>query len=224
MTGFDGPITIASAVAIACRYFRGGAGGTRAVEVDVLNRPGPAGPDHELLERPPAFAGHHAGPDGEVGHRQDPAGRVQCVGDRGVGIGESLALLEPAGALDPDRQILVAEVEPHVDRQALEAVHHVEGVAGDAPAALVDPIGEPERDQVGVGRHVRAVDLDVVAGVRDHDELVGSDHVEHAAGELCAASPAGEHDDRPAHGVVEPRSGGAVPTATAGAVNASPGR
>ena len=38
-----------------------------------------------------------------------------------------------------------------------------------------------------------AVDLDVVAGVGDDAELAGG--VEHPAGELGAAGPAGEHDD-----------------------------
>ena len=41
----------------------------------------------------------------------------------------------------------------------------------EAPAALVDPVGQPERDEVRVGGDVGAVDLDVVAGVGDHDEV-----------------------------------------------------
>ena len=70
-----------------------------------------------------------------------------------------------------------------------------EGVAGQAPAALVDAVGQPERDEVGVGRDVRAVELDVVAGVGDHDE-VARRHVEHPARELRAAGAAGQDDDR----------------------------
>jgi hypothetical protein len=42
------------------------------------------------------------------------------------------------------------------------------------------------------------VDLDVVARVGDHDEIVTGD-VEHPASELCPAGPAGEHDDRSGH-------------------------
>ena len=63
-----------------------------------------------------------------------------------------------------------------------------------APAALVDAVGQPEGAQVGIGTDVGAVDLDVVGGVGHHDELV-ADHVEHPAGELGAARPAGEDDD-----------------------------
>ena len=72
-----------------------------------------------------------------------------------------------------------------------------ERVAAQAPAALVDPVREPERDQVRVGRDVTAVDLDVVARVGDDDEL-GADDVEHAAGELRPAGAAGDDDHGPA--------------------------
>ena len=54
----------------------------------------------------------------------------------------------------PDREVAVAEVEPHVDAELAQPVHHVERVAAQAPAALVDAVGEPERDEVGVGRDV----------------------------------------------------------------------
>ena len=73
-----------------------------------------------------------------------------------------------------------------------------ERVVAQPPAALVDAVGEPERDEVGVGRDVTAVDLDVVARVGDHDEVLADD-VEHPAGELGPAGPAGEHDDRSGH-------------------------
>ena len=53
-----------------------------------------------------------------------------------------------------------------------------------------------KRDEVRVGGDGGAVDLDVVAGVRD-DRQVVADEVEHAAGELRAAGAAGEDDDRP---------------------------
>jgi hypothetical protein len=69
----------------------------------------------------------------------------------------------------------------------------VPGVVAQAVAALVDLVGEPVRDQVRVGRDVDAVDLDVVAGVGDDDQVVGL--VQQAAGELGAARAAGEEDD-----------------------------
>ena len=76
----------------------------------------------------------------------------------------------------------------------------MEGVAPQAPAALVDAVGQPERAQVGIGADVGAVGLDVVGRVGHHHELVADD-VEHPAGELGAARPAGEDDH---HGVSTP--------------------
>src|SRR4029079_6494356 len=49
-----------------------------------------------------------------------------------------------------------------------------------------DPVGQPERDEIGIGGDVAAVDLDVVAGVGDHGQL-RADHVEQSARELRAA-------------------------------------
>ena len=66
--------------------------------------------------------------------------------------------------------------------------------SGQAPAALVDRVGEPERDQIGVGADVGAVDLDVVAGVGDDDEF-GAELVQQAASQLRASGAPGEQDD-----------------------------
>ena len=114
-----------------------------------------------------------------------------------VGLGQPLAAVQGARPLEADRQVAVAEVEPDVDAERAQPVHDGEGVAGQAPAALVDLVGEPERHQIGVGRDVGAVDLDVVAGVRDHDQVVAADDVEHPARQLRAAGAPGEHDDGP---------------------------
>jgi hypothetical protein len=112
-----------------------------------------------------------------------------------VRVSEALARRERTLALEPDREIAVTEVEPHVDAEIPERLHNVERVAGEAPAALVDQIREPERDQVGVGGHIGVVDLDVIAGVGDHHEVVRAHHVEHPARQLRAAGAAGQHDD-----------------------------
>ena len=101
---------------------------------------------------------------------------------------------EPLRAVQADRQVTVAEVEPDLLAERAQLVHAVERVVLDAPAALVDLVGEPERDQVGVRADVGAVDLDVVAGVGDHDEF-GPELVEQAAGQLRASGAPGEQDD-----------------------------
>ena len=114
-------------------------------------------------------------------------------------VGQPRALAEPPRALEADREVAVAEVEPDVLAERAQGVHHHEGVVAQAPAALVDAVGQPVEDEVGVGRDVAAVDLDVVAGVGDHDELV-ADLVEQAAGELGATRTARQQNHGGAHG------------------------
>ena len=98
-------------------------------------------------------------------------------------------------ALHAPREVAVAEVEPNLHAERAQRVHDGERVAGQAPAARVDEVGEPEGDEVGVGRDVRAVDLDVISRVHDRRQPLGLDHVGHPPHELGAAGPAGEHDD-----------------------------
>ena len=92
-------------------------------------------------------------------------------------------------------EVAIAEVEPHLDAQPAQRVHHREGVVAQTPAALVDHTGQPEGDQVGVGRDVRAVDLDVIARVGDHRQPLRAERVGDAPRELRAAGPAGQQDD-----------------------------
>ena len=77
------------------------------------------------------------------------------------------ALGEHPRALQAPREVAVAEVEPHLHAELPQRVHHRERVVAQTPAALVDQAGEPEGDEVGVRRDVRAVDLDVIARVDD---------------------------------------------------------
>ena len=172
---------------------RRGARRRRAAHLDALHRPLRALADHELLEREPLAAGVDPRAQRVVGRRQHARGdaerRAQLV-DR---LGERRAGGEPAGAPQADGQVAIAEVEPDVLAELAQHLHDGERVPAQAPAALVDAVREPERDEVGVGRHVAAVDLDVVGGVRDHHQL-GAHHVEHPARELGPAGAAGEDD------------------------------
>jgi hypothetical protein len=61
----------------------------------------------------------------------------------------------------------------------------VPGVAAQAVAALVDLVGQPVGDEVGIRRDVDAVDFRVVPGVGDDDQVVAL--VDQPAGELGAA-------------------------------------
>ncbi len=131
-----------------------------------------------------------------VGHRQYLGADPQRGGDRGLGLGQPIAGGQPPSPLQAVGEVAVPEVEPDVDAQFAQAVHDGEGVAVQPPPAAVDPVSEPEGDEIGIGRDVGAVDLDVVAGVGDHHELSGTRDIEHAAGQLGASGPTGEHDHR----------------------------
>ena len=105
--------------------------------------------DHELLKRPPRgpAPSRACGPAGRSSAAPVRArrgrGRSTRVRRSGAGAGA-----QRPRALEPDREIPVAEVEPDLDAELAQAVHHVERVAGEPPAALVDQVGEPERDEV----------------------------------------------------------------------------
>ena len=112
-------------------------------------------------QRPPARTRVRTG---VVAHRQHArAGTPSARAQLGAAP-RSAARPRPAAAraLQAHGEVAVAEVEPDVVAELAQPVHDVERVVAQAPAALVDAVGEPERDEVGVGRDVGAVDLDVV--------------------------------------------------------------
>jgi len=111
----------------------------------------------------------------------------------------ALPALQRLGALQADGQVTVAEVEPHLLAELAQPLHDLEGVAGQAPASLVDAVGEPEGDQIGIRSHVGPVDLDVIATIGDDGQLTRGEDLEHAAGELGAAGATRQHDDGSAH-------------------------
>ena len=150
---------------------------------------------------------------GRSAHRQHAGPDAEPRRDRLVRVGQAATRRQRPRSLEPDREIAVAEVEPHVDAELAQPVHHLECVPREAPAALVDQVREPERDQVRVGGHVGVVDLDVVAGVGDHDEVVGADDVEHARAP-ASRRRCRRRARRPAAGWGD-AAGSSVPAATA---------
>ena len=174
MTGFDGPITIARAP----RSPRRRSGGPRlsgAVEAHVLDRPLSGAADEELLQGPPSARGAHVRADGVVAHREHPTAprpsrrRAQRASRSG---GRPAGAARAGGGADPSAR----SRSPRLNQTSTPSSRRPSMTANvspsQAPAALVDPVGQPVGDEVGVGRDVRAVDLDVVAGVGDHDQVV----------------------------------------------------
>ena len=191
ITGLDGPTMMARAVARAARTSRVGAAAPAPSKRMSSIGPVPRRADHELLQAGLPAAGAHAGPDRHIRHRED-AGVLDAErqGQLRQGLGERRALGEAPRALQADGEIPVAEIEPDLLAEVAQAVHHVKGVAVQAPAPGVDAIGQPVGAEVGIGGDVGPVDLDVVAGVGD-DHEVSTGLVAQAAGQLGAAGAPG---------------------------------
>src|SRR5829696_7048848 len=150
--------------------------------------------DHELLERPPPPVRAHVRAHGLVAHREHARVDAERVRDLAVRLGQAPPAPQKLGADEAQREIAVAEPEPRLAARPLERADHLPGVAAHPEAPLVDEIGEPQRHEVGVRRDVHAVDLDVVARVGDHAQLVAAYDVEHPARELRPAGAPGEDD------------------------------
>ena len=113
MTGFEGPITIASASATACRTASDG--GARSRPRSSTPSIGPRGPldDHELLEGQPAPARLHPGRDRLVAHRQHARAHAQRLHHRLRAPRVSvLARAQALGSQQAHREVAVAEPEP----------------------------------------------------------------------------------------------------------------
>src|ERR1035438_117523 len=78
-------------------------------------------------------------------------------------------------------------------RHALETT---KTIALDAPSALeAELAGKRVEDRVDIGRNVQPPPFDIVTGVDDDGQVVGSNLVMQTLNEFCAASAAGENDD-----------------------------
>ena len=198
-SGLDGPITIARASAIAASACSLG----RACSAPRNSRPSTIPLARSRImnswnERQPAPLRTHVRTGSSLIGSTRARTPIASSRRASAAVGESPSARHPR-ALQAPGEVAVAEVEPHVAPERAQRVHDRERVLAQAPAALVDQIGQPERDEVRVGGDVRAVDLDVIAGVGDHRQALGVDHVGHAPRELGAAGAAGEDDDFGGH-------------------------
>jgi hypothetical protein len=142
----------------------------------------------------PAAGGPDPRAQRRVGRHEHPRGHAERAPQVVDGVREPPARREPQLAVQADRQVTVAEVEPHVLAERAQLIHGRERVPGQAPAALVDLVGQPEGDEIGVGGDVGAVDLDVIAGIGDDHEF-GAELVQQASSQLRASGAPGEQDD-----------------------------
>src|SRR5579875_653292 len=143
-----------------------------------------------------------------VGHRHHLRLEAKPAHQLGMRLALGQPFLHQPLALDAPGEVPVAKVEPNLHPQLPQALHHHEGVAGHAPTPRIDSIGKPKGHQVGIRGDVGAVDLHVIAGVCDHRQPLGFDHLKQAAGKLCSPRPSREQDDPAAVQAASHRSSG----------------
>ena len=109
---------------------------------------------------------------------------------------KDLARAQQIGAGEVSCQIEIAEAEPLGLAQMRYAFEAAETVALDAPSALhAELAGQRVEDGVDVGRNVQPPPLNVVGGIDDDSQVLGSDREMQSLHEFGAAGPAGENDD-----------------------------
>src|ERR1035437_5478874 len=94
------------------------------------------------------------------------------------------------------RKIEIAKAEPAGLPQMRHAFEAAEAVAFDAPSAIDTKLtGQRVEDGVDVGRNVQSPPLNVVAGVDNDGQVLGSNRVEKSLYKLRATGAASQNDD-----------------------------
>ena len=147
---------------------------------------------------------------GGTGGAKLARGMLDVVGEELVVVANTADDVELYGAhVSPDPDLVAFWLADRIDARGW-------GLAGDTFHAMDRLRARGEEvwfnlgDEVGVGRDVGAVELDVVGGVGHHDELLAHD-VEHPAGQLGSARPARQDHDRHARQGRRPRASGTRP-------------
>ena len=104
---------------------------------------------------------------------------------------------QPTGALDMNRKIAIAKAKPVLAAERGERFHERPRFVLPAPTEFcIVEAGERVHERVGVGRDVQAEMLEIIADIRD-DEQIGRLHdPAQAQRELGAADAAGERDHK----------------------------
>ena len=129
ITGFDGPIRTARARRDRVEHLRRRRRRAGAEHLDALDRPRAPLADHELLEAEPAPRARTCVRTGGVGRRQHArrARRAPARAPSSVSVSRAPSA-EPSRALEADREVAVAEVEPDLVAELAERLHDREGV------------------------------------------------------------------------------------------------
>ena len=121
ITGFEGPITIASASASAASTSGARLGLGDPLELDPVHVGLAAVDDQVLLQVAPAGRGRHPGPHRRVAHRQHPGLDPEPAGDLRLRVGRAAALVEELAPVEAGGEVAVGEAEPVRARRAARA-------------------------------------------------------------------------------------------------------
>ncbi len=90
------------------------------------------------------------------------------------------------------REIAIAEPKPVIAAERADAVHERPRLVTPAPAGYgIVETSENIGQRVDVGRDAQSKMLEIVAGVGDHEQLVGRQHAAQTERQFRAADPAG---------------------------------
>ncbi len=142
----------------------------RAVE-GKLAHDWPALKAHEIvLEVEPSLVRPQSRAQPIVRRRQHAGADAEAAAKVGGDGGETLALPQPASALQMNRQVAIAEAEPVLAAERGQRLHERPGLVLPAPTELrIVEAGERVHQRVGVGRDVQAEMLEIVADIGDDD-------------------------------------------------------
>ena len=157
---------------------------------------------HEIvLEVEPSLIRPQSGAQPIVRRRQHAGTDAEAAAEVGGDGGKSLALPQPTGALDMNRQVAIAEAEPVLAAERRERLHERPGLVLPAPSELrVVEAGQRVHQRVGVRRDMQAEMLEIVADIGDDEQIVRRQDPAQAQRELGAADAARQRDHEiPAH-------------------------
>ena len=111
-------------------------------------------------------------------------------------LGERPTLAESLCPDEVEAEVAVAETKPALAAPLPSGLERAPRLDGAAPASLaVDQARERVQQAVEVGRDVNAEELEVVADVADHGQLVRAEHSGEPAREAGASASARQQDD-----------------------------
>src|SRR5271165_2077175 len=144
-----------------------------------------------ILEVDPARGAAHAGTHAVVAHRHDAGSDAEAPANVGGHLGQGLPQTQATGALDMQREIAVTEPKPVLTAERTDAVHERPRLVTPAPAGdrIVDA-SENIGQRVDIGRDAQSKMLEIVAGVRDHEQFVPRQDAAQTERQFGAADPA----------------------------------